>query len=80
MQIANPATLLVVKFKAMCKVSAGKNGRNQACLTQQVVKRVCIGINARLSQVAAVLGKDEVRTVFHAHGVSTHGDAQTSLA
>ena len=79
-KIANHDVLFFVKLKAMHKAGAGKSGGNQARLSQQAGGRVRIGIDGRLAQVAAIVLKDEVRTVVHAHRVATDGGTQTSFA
>ena len=60
MEIANHNVRVVVKLEAMHKVSTGKGGRHQACFSQQVSKRLTIGVDGRLAQVAAIVLEDEM--------------------
>ncbi len=79
-EVANHDALLAVKLEAMDKVGTSKSRGNQARLTQQIGGRVCIGVDGRKAQIAAVLGEDKMRAVVHAHRVAANSDAQPGLA
>lgn len=71
-QVFDHCVVRVVDFESMANAGAGECFGDAARVPDEVGVGVCVGIDDRMTEVAAVVLEDEVLAVFQTNGIIAH--------